>query len=157
MRKLMSKYQELGQFLRRQGAEQVPMTFREIEKVTGSKLPSSKQYPAWWSNNIMNNVMTKVWLDAGYRTEQVDIAGEKLVFRRAIPGMQENNRMFVPAPNGEIPANHPMIGALKGTFIMEPGWDLSAPALDQADLEGIDAGIDKTANLIERGMRGGAR
>ena len=153
----MSKYQSLGQFLRKQSAEQVPMTFQEIEKVTGSKLPSSKQYPAWWSNNTMNNVMTKVWLEAGYRTEQVDIAGEKLVFRRATPGMQENSRMFVSGPKKGITAKHPIVGALKGTFIIEPGWDLATSALNSTDLAEIDAGIDKTATLIERGMRRGAQ
>jgi hypothetical protein len=29
--------------------------------------------------------MTKVWLEAGFKTEQVDIEGRKLVFRRVTP------------------------------------------------------------------------
>lgn len=148
----MSKYDALGSFLRRQGGELVAMTFREIERVTGAKLPNSKQYPAWWSNNTWNNVMTKVWLEAGYRTEQVDIAGQKLVFRRASQGMQETRRMFNPALKKAPHAPHPIVGALKGTFTIEPGWDLTKPALDEDDM---DAAIEKTADLIDKGLNGG--
>ncbi|WP_433960329.1 DUF7662 domain-containing protein, partial [Bradyrhizobium guangdongense] len=69
----MGKYDRLGEFLRSQKTREVPMTFAEIERVIGGKLPpNSPQYPAWWSNNPTNNVMTKVWLAAGFRTEQVD-------------------------------------------------------------------------------------
>ena len=59
------------------------MTFAEIERVIGGKLPpNSLNIPAWWSNNPSNNVMTKVWLSAGFRTEQVDVKSRKVVFRR---------------------------------------------------------------------------
>ena len=59
----MGKYQPLGQFLRKQRTNEVPLTFREIEKIIGAKLPpNSQHYRAWWSNNPFNNVMTKVWL-----------------------------------------------------------------------------------------------
>src|SRR5476649_443310 len=79
----MGKYSRLGEFLRAQRTKQVPMTFAEIERVIDGKLPpNSPQYPAWWSNNPSNNVMTKVWLSAGFRTEQVDVRSRKVVFRR---------------------------------------------------------------------------
>ena len=48
------------------------MTFAEIEALLGEKLPASKQYPAWWSNNPSNNPMTKEWLAAGFQTESVE-------------------------------------------------------------------------------------
>src|SRR5882757_7090501 len=76
----MGKYTRLGEFLRAQRTKEVPMTFSEIERVIGGKLPpNSPQYPAWWSNNPSNNVMTKVWLSAGFRTEQVDVKSRKVV------------------------------------------------------------------------------
>jgi hypothetical protein len=78
----MSKYVNLGEYLRSQNNELVRMTFAEVERVIGHKLPRSARYPAWWTNNPSNNVMTKVWLEAGFKTEQVDIEGRKLVFRR---------------------------------------------------------------------------
>jgi hypothetical protein len=59
----MSKYSPLGEFLKDQSAAQVPMTFKEIERLTGHKLPASALlYRAWWSNNPRNSVVTQVWL-----------------------------------------------------------------------------------------------
>src|SRR5205807_8896752 len=106
------------------GGSQARMTFAEIERVIGSKLPKSQRYPAWWSNNPSNNVMTRIWLDAGYETEQVDIEGRKLVFRRV------ESRPVVPngakaAASGE---QHPFYGWMKGTVRIAPGVDLTEPA-----------------------------
>jgi len=62
----MSKYGALGEFLKRQRGDLVPMTFAEIEKVTGAKLPASAlKHRPWWSNNAKNSVMTQIWLDCG--------------------------------------------------------------------------------------------
>ena len=79
----MSKYEPLKDYLLTKDAERIPMTFAEIERILGSKLPSSSAtHRAWWSNNPSNNVMTKAWLAAGYETGQVDLGGGKLVFHR---------------------------------------------------------------------------
>src|SRR3954453_2089876 len=86
----MGKYTRLAEFLQSQRANEVPMTFSEIERVIGGKLPpNSPQYPAWWSNNPSNNVMTKVWLSAGFRTEQVDVRSKRVVFRRVEQSLNE--------------------------------------------------------------------
>src|SRR3954471_8614018 len=79
----MSKYHLLGKFLQEQANSEVPMSFAEIEQITGVKLPPKAALQrAWWSNNPSNNVMTKIWLDAGFRTEQVDLHAKKLVLNR---------------------------------------------------------------------------
>ena len=117
----MGKYSPLRDFLKRRGADTVPMTFAEIEKVLGFKLPNSKNYPAWWSNNPTNNVMTNEWLAAGYKTEQVDVEGRKLVFRRS------ERRSAAAAPKS-MRGRHPLIGAMKGMMTIAPGVDLTAPA-----------------------------
>ena len=84
----MIKYDPLGAYLSGRDASQTPMTFDEIECVIGAPLPpAAGRYPAWWSNNPSNNVMTKVWLDAGYRSERVDLGARKLVFRRSRPAL----------------------------------------------------------------------
>jgi hypothetical protein len=101
------------------------MTFAEIERVIGGKLPpNSPQYPAWWSNNPSNNVMTKVWLSAGFRTEQVDVKSRKVVFRRI-----EEKRVELPpiSPPGKG-EHHPLFGALKGLIRIPAGVDLTEPA-----------------------------
>jgi hypothetical protein len=156
----MSKYDALGAYLRGQGADLVPMTFAEIERVVGAKLPKSQKHQAWWSNSTSNNVMTQVWLDAGYRSEQVDVAGRKLVFRRAAniaSGMQEELSVFKSAPNFAPPAKkvdrHPAIGAMKGMFTIEPGYDLAQSPFSQEELNEMEANLDRTADMIEAGLK----
>ena len=129
----MSKYEPLRSYLRNRSEEAVPMSFAEIEAVLGFALPKSQNYAAWWSNNPTNNVMTNEWLAAGYRTEQVDIEGRKLVFRRAPQdGPPAAGRVNRPGPEdrGAVPGNgrHPIIGFMKGMVTLAPGVDLTAPA-----------------------------
>ena len=117
----MSKYEPLGEYLKNQGKELVPMTFTEIERVTGVKLPpSATKHRPWWSNNASNSVLTKVWLDAGYESEQVDMERRKLVFRRV--------RAPEAVPISRRSGHHPAYGALKGLMRIMPGTDLTQPA-----------------------------
>ncbi len=124
----MGKYAPLGDFLRSQRTTLVLMTFAQIEKVVGTPLPKSQRYPAWWSNNPWNNVMTQVWLDAGFQTEQVDVESEKLVFRRISksPSASKNDQTSI--GNAGVSNDHPLIGWMKGTVHIPPGVDLAEPA-----------------------------
>jgi hypothetical protein len=129
----MGKYDPLKAFLDQQVGETVPMTFAEIETVIGAPLPSSKRYAAWWSNNPWNNTMTQVWLDAGFTTEQVDIAGEKLVFRRAsiaAGGVQEGPTAL--AGQGTLARLRARLG---GTVRFAPGFDPTEPTGEIWDAE----------------------
>lgn len=173
----LSKYDALGDFLQKQKVEAIPMTFLEIERVIGTRLPASKRYPAWWSNYPLNNVMTKIWLEAGFYTEQVDVARQRLVFRRGKPKKEvKMGRVRVEVQNGQEqgmsdvsqefgqpdktvkkPFRSPLWGALKGTFTIEPGWDLTKPALDPDELEEMYANLDRTADMIEQGLKDGQK
>jgi hypothetical protein len=116
----MSKYEPLGEYLKMQGKELVPMTFAEIERVTGVKLPpSASKHRPWWSNNPRNSVMTKIWLNAGYESEQVDMEKRKLVFRRVRAPKAEE---------GEEKPFHPLYGYMKGLVRIMPGVDITQPA-----------------------------
>ena len=115
----MSKYTPLGEYLKKQSREYVSMTFAEIEKITGVKLPPSSRYRAWWSNNDFNSVLTKVWLEAGFESEQVDMDKRRLVFRR-VRGAK--------AGAGEETPFHPLYGYMKGLIRVMPGVDLTQPA-----------------------------
>lgn len=128
----MGKYEPLTQFLVARAAMEVPMTFREIERVLGAPLPASKQYPAWWSNNPSNNVMTKAWLKAGFQTERVDIGGERLVFRRVKPSASG-------APTLEKGPNllERIRERLAGTVTVPAGVDLTEPTGDIWDADQI--------------------
>jgi len=131
MEHTVSKYDALGEYLKHQRREAVPMTFAEIEKITGSKLPASSRYRAWWSNNDFNSVLTKVWIEAGFKSEQVDMAKRKLVFRRV---RKPDERVA----SGEKPF-HPLYGMMQGLVRVMPGTDLTQPAdpewADRLDVE----------------------
>ncbi len=118
----MGKYEPLGSFLRRQTTDEVLVSFEQIERIIGDKLPASAhEHRAWWSNNPNNSVMTKAWIEAGFRSEQVDMDGRKLVFRR-VRGQKPSE------PNSDRSGPHPLIGWMKGSVRVAPGVDLTAPA-----------------------------
>ena len=148
---MANKYEPLGQFLKDRATQLVPITFAEIEKIIGNKLPSSAyKHRPWWSNNPSNNVMTKVWIAAGYETEQVDMASKKLVFKRTFHvapppsagGLADAPREFEHSKN-EQPRCHPAFGALKGLLWIEPGYDIAKPALDEDWEEAFDKKWDE--------------
>lgn len=117
----MSKYTPLAEYLKKQGREQVPMTFAEIERVTGVKLPPSAiKHRPWWSNNPDNSVLTKVWLDAGFESEQVDMEKRKLVFKRV--------RAAKVRGGAEEKPFHPLYGHMQGMIRIMPGVDITQPA-----------------------------
>ncbi len=128
----MSKYEPLHDYLYETEDEAVPMGFSEIEHVLGFGLPpSSRTQRAWWSNNPSNNVMTRAWLDAGFETANVDMEGEKLVFKRV-----KGKTGPVPAAAGpKTPRRSPLFGALKGLMTIPDDLDLTQPAMPEwADL-----------------------
>jgi hypothetical protein len=121
----MAKYDALGAYLKRQPGDRVPITFAEIEKVIGAKLPpSARKHRPWWSNNPDNSVMTKVWLDAGFESEQVDMPERKLVFRR----VRKSKASGAVAQPGDEKPFHPLYGYMKGLIRIMPGTDLTQPA-----------------------------
>ncbi|KRA42210.1 hypothetical protein [Devosia sp. Root635] len=121
----MSKYDKFASFLSASHKPEIRLTFAEIEAILGFPLPASKSYQAWWSNNPWNNVMTKVWLDAGFKSSQVDIAGEQVVFVRDT--MAEHVAIPIETAQPAVPRS-PLFGLMKGTSIIAPGVDLTEPA-----------------------------
>ncbi|MGI9392249.1 MAG: DUF7662 domain-containing protein [Parvibaculales bacterium] len=119
----MSKYTSLQQHLETLNQQEIPLSFSEIEKIISASLPSSaRRYRPWWSNNPFNNVMTHAWLKAGYRTAQVDMEGEKLIFRKdkaSMSGVKLGNRVF--------------FGALKGFITLSDNVDLTKPVMPEWD------------------------
>ena len=80
-----SRYAPLAVYLRKSGRAEIPMTFDDIERVIGSKLPPrASTHRAWFSNNPTSNPMTRAWLAAGYKSADVDMTRRKLVFRKIV-------------------------------------------------------------------------
>ena len=127
-----SKYEPLTRHLRAQVADTVRMRFSDIERVIGAKLPPSAAHNrAYWSNNTSNSVLTKAWLAAGFRSEQVDLAGRELVFRRTASRRAVTPTGFSEAPAASYPREDSMqepslFGCMAGTIIVK--GDLTEPA-----------------------------
>ncbi len=133
---MSNKYDPLQAYLKAQAGDSLPMSFAEIEDIIKSKLPSSaRKHRPWWSNNPSNSVITKAWLNAGYRSEQVDMQHERLVFRRqathAEPAHYERlaSRDFL-QDSAAMHAKYatPLYGCMKGMITVSDDCDLTAPA-----------------------------
>ena len=136
----MSKYAALEVHLRESGQDSVTMTFAEIERVIGADLPPSAfKHRPWWSNNPSNSVITHSWLKAGYKSENVDMAGKTLDFVKAAqypPAAETGSHALRDAapPKAAQAASFSLVfGALKGTVTIKEGTDLTAPV--EADWE----------------------
>lgn len=120
----MSKYEPLTTHLRGQRGARARMTFSEIERVIGARLPpSASKYRAWWSNNPLNNVMTKAWLDAGFESEDVDLESRKVVFHRVESAGSPKSSAH---DSGASPGKRALFGWLAGTVVAS--GDLTEPA-----------------------------
>jgi len=171
---MVSKYDPLGAQLRRQTADRIAMSFREIEHVTGVSLPEKSQHSrAWWSNNPGNNVMTKVWLDAGFETAEVDLKAHTVVFVRKdtarakhhaayVAGMAEEAVEYKDAQSQEKPpTRHLAWGAMKGTFTILPRSAASPEplfrggVLTDEEWDEIEEEMQKDWDQIAEGMSDG--
>ena len=128
----MSKYTPLENQLRKLREPSVAITFDEIEKIIRAKLPPSAYiHRAWWSNNPSNGVITQAWLNAGYKSADVDMKGRKLVFRKSESddSQSEDQRNFSATDNiaRDISLTQNILRTLKGTVTLMPGTDLTSP------------------------------
>jgi hypothetical protein len=151
----MAKYDALNHFFRRQAGNLLRMTFDEVEQEAGFALPASARlHAAWWANDHDRHVQARAWLDAGYETEQVDMKARTLVFSRARSRtLPRQGGMAEAAPEythdgAKMPRRSPLFGALKGTFWVDPEWDLTKSTLSDDELAQWDASLDRKADLM---------
>ena len=135
----MTKYEALEIHLRESGQDTVPMTFADIARVIGAVLPPSAfKYRPWWSNNPSNSSITHSWLKAGYKTENVDMTGQTLVFVKTAQyppapkaggqALHDQAQVFADTDGAAAKVSFSLVfGALKGTVTVKPGTDLTAP------------------------------
>jgi len=122
----MSKYEPLPQFLTSKDGSTHRMSFEQIERVLGFKLPNSAyEHEAWWSNNATGHSHSRAWLSAGWRTQDVDLAGHKVTFQRTTEAAE---------PSNSPPKQDPW-GCMAGTVTIMPGVDLTAPAGEKWNAE----------------------
>jgi hypothetical protein len=60
----------------------VTLSFQELEHIIGQAFPpSARRHRAWWANSP-SRTLARQWLAAGWRAEQVDLAGERVRLAR---------------------------------------------------------------------------
>jgi hypothetical protein len=71
-----SKYIKLKEYLKNYS---ISLSYKEIEKIIGEKLPKSAfVHRAWWSNT--GHEHAKIWTDAGWKVEDVKL-GKNITFK----------------------------------------------------------------------------
>jgi hypothetical protein len=150
------KYSALRAFLSDRSEPRIRMSFKEVAEAAKVKLPASAfRYPQWWQNDAEHHVQARAWMEAGYKTENVDLGAKSVEFvRTATPvrGVREMSESYHKKP--AVPYKvHPAYGALKGTFAIDPNWDLTNPVFDENELAEWEANLDRTADRIEEGLR----
>lgn len=147
------KYEALASFFASQRVLRLRLTFDQVERHAKTRLPrSAYEHPAWWANHGGRHVQAKAWLEAGYKTENVDLGAQVVEFVRAevsAHGVSETQQGFNhdPVQDRENVKTHPMIGAMKGTFTIS-GWDVTKPALDEDELAEWEARIERKFDKV---------
>ena len=81
----MAKYEPLQRYLDGLDDNVWRATFADVERALGFHLPASaRSFSAWWAND-QTHVHASAWLGIGWRSSEVDLGGERLVFRRNGP------------------------------------------------------------------------
>lgn len=120
----MSKYEPLPRFLMQSERPVYRLSFSEIERILGFKLPKSAyEHEAWWSNNSNGHSHARAWVTRGWRSEEVDLARREVTFRRL------NH-----TATGTTPKRDPW-GCMAGTVTILPATDLTAPSGETWDAE----------------------
>ncbi len=85
---LRGKYKRLYTYLSSLPVQEWRTSFREVEAVIGFELPpSARVHRPWWGNQRRGNGHSHAlaWNVAGWKTEEVDMEAETLLFRRMHP------------------------------------------------------------------------
>ena len=78
----MSKYNPLAIYFKNLGTQSLRISFSEIEKILGSKLPSSAYTrKEWWANDSVSHPQSKCgWLLGGWKVETIELNRREILF-----------------------------------------------------------------------------
>lgn len=81
----MAKYDGLARLLRDLAGPRAQLTFETISAAVPGGLPQSAyRYAAWWANEANgSHVEAYAWMQAGWRVEELDLAGRTVTFVRS--------------------------------------------------------------------------
>jgi hypothetical protein len=80
-----AKYFPLYDYLRREEADTLSLTFTEIERLIDDALPpTARTRRAFWSNRKVGAHQAAAWMESGYHVIEVDIETERVTFGRPV-------------------------------------------------------------------------
>ena len=80
--KSSKKYRRLTELLTNAEGKPVSISFGDIEKAIGFSLPdSAREHRAFWANTTTHSIALS-WLSVGYKTVDVDLEKEIIVFEK---------------------------------------------------------------------------
>ncbi len=106
-----TKYGTLTSYLRYRSAftDAVRLSFAKIDGIIGDNLPMSAYRDEKWWNNSLGSAHAKAWLEAGWRTREVNLEKGYVIFqkirdlkarsRRKKPFREHPKKPFTPAPH----------------------------------------------------------
>ena len=110
----MGVYEPISRFLTKTKARSVTLTFEQVESILCRPLPrSAYSHPEWWSNNTKGHSHARSWVEAGWRTREINLKEQSIVFAR-LKSRQPPN---IPDP----------FGAMRGSVVFVPDVDLVEP------------------------------
>jgi hypothetical protein len=96
----MSRYEPLTRYLESRREAEIPMSFQEVEAILNRGLPASaRRHQPWWSNTTTHS-HADAWLRIGWKTRNVDLAHQRVVF------VQDSSLTPPPTPQASLaPSN----------------------------------------------------
>jgi hypothetical protein len=79
----MAKYDRLSGWLAAQPGDYVECSFSALHDLVGGLPRSARSHRPWWGND-RRHVQAQAWLAAGFHVAEVNIAAERVAFRRGI-------------------------------------------------------------------------
>lgn len=84
----MSKYDPLMDFLDKCQDVEITLSYEEIEKIIGEKLPNTAyKKTEWWSNHDQTHTQSSAWSDVGYKTKNVRLGMTVTFYREMKVGL----------------------------------------------------------------------
>ena len=77
---MRSKYDKIHDFLVKQEGDEIELTFKQVERIVGAKLPrSARQGASFWGNDFSHS-QARAWMSAAWRTRDVSVGQEHVTF-----------------------------------------------------------------------------
>ena len=80
----MGKYEPITRYLLGVRADEVRVSFADLEAILGFSLPeSARLYSAWWANESDGrHSQCRSWIDVGWKTFALDLNNRFVYFRK---------------------------------------------------------------------------